>query len=64
MYNNANGRLVSTLIMNQFKPTESTAWIATIIGMFVLAGLFGFAFGYLVRGDATPAPIIIEKCSR
>ena len=35
-----------------------------VIAVFLLVGCFGFALGYLARGNADPAPITIEKCSQ
>lgn len=54
----------STLTMNKLNLSNPSVRVAIIAGILLLVGTFGFAFGYLVRGDATPAPIIIEKCSR
>ena len=38
--------------------------MAVVIAVFLLIGCFGFALGYLARGDVNPAPITIEKCSQ
>ncbi len=54
----------STLYMNKLNLTNTSVRIAIIVGMLLLVGALGFAIGYLARGNATPAPIIIEKCAQ
>jgi len=49
--------------MNKLNFENPSVRVAIIAGILLLVGALGFAFGYLVRGDATPAPIIIEKSS-
>ncbi len=50
--------------MRYINADDPAVRMAVVIAVFLLIGCFGFALGYLARGDANPAPIVIEKCSQ